>query len=67
MEGDVIITQDLFVYEMTGEDAHGKLIGRTARPASAGRSSGSARATTARRSGSPPRSTPPKSPREPAR
>jgi pilus assembly protein CpaF len=28
MEGDVIITQDLFVYEMIGEDAHGKLIGR---------------------------------------
>ncbi len=28
MEGDVIITQDLFVYEMMGEDAHGNLIGR---------------------------------------
>jgi len=28
MEGDVIITQDLFVYEMTGEDANGKLIGQ---------------------------------------
>jgi len=28
MEGDVIITQDLFVYEMTGEDASGKLIGQ---------------------------------------
>jgi pilus assembly protein CpaF len=28
MEGDVIITQDLFVYEMIGEDAHGNLIGR---------------------------------------
>jgi pilus assembly protein CpaF len=28
MEGDVIITQDLFVYEVLGEDAHGKLIGR---------------------------------------
>ena len=28
MEGDVIITQDLFVYDMTGEDAHGNLIGR---------------------------------------
>jgi pilus assembly protein CpaF len=24
MEGDVIITQDVFVYEMLGEDAHGK-------------------------------------------
>jgi pilus assembly protein CpaF len=28
MEGDVIITQDVFIYEMLGEDAHGKLIGR---------------------------------------
>jgi len=28
MEGDVIITQDLFVYEMMGEDAHGNLIGQ---------------------------------------
>jgi pilus assembly protein CpaF len=27
MEGDVIITQDLFLYEMTGEDAQGNLIG----------------------------------------
>jgi pilus assembly protein CpaF len=28
MEGDVIITQDLFVYEILGEDPNGKLIGR---------------------------------------
>ena len=28
MEGEVIITQDLFVYEITGEDAQGKIIGR---------------------------------------
>jgi pilus assembly protein CpaF len=28
MEGDVVITQDLFVYEILGEDAQGKLIGR---------------------------------------
>jgi pilus assembly protein CpaF len=28
MEGDVIITQDLFVYEIMGEDAHGNLTGR---------------------------------------
>jgi pilus assembly protein CpaF len=28
LEGDVIITQDLFVYEILGEDAQGKLIGR---------------------------------------
>ena len=27
MEGDVIVTQDLFVYEMTGEDAQGNIIG----------------------------------------
>ena len=27
MEGDVIITQDLFVYEITGEDADGNIIG----------------------------------------
>ncbi len=28
MEGDVIITQDLMVYEIIGEDANGKIIGR---------------------------------------
>ena len=28
LEGDVIITQDLFVYEITGEDASGNLVGR---------------------------------------
>src|SRR5689334_2005769 len=28
MEGDVIITQDLLTYEIVGEDANGKLIGR---------------------------------------
>ena len=28
MEGDVITTQDLFVYEMLGEDANGRIIGR---------------------------------------
>jgi len=28
MEGDVIITQDLVLYDITGEDANGKLIGR---------------------------------------
>ncbi|MBP0617150.1 CpaF family protein [Jiella sp. KSK16Y-1] len=28
MEGDVITTQDLFVYEILGEDASGRLIGR---------------------------------------
>ncbi|UIJ70486.1 CpaF family protein [Aurantimonas sp. HBX-1] len=28
LEGDVVITQDLFVYEMLGEDASGKIIGR---------------------------------------
>jgi pilus assembly protein CpaF len=28
MEGDVIITQDLMLYDMEGEDAAGKIIGR---------------------------------------
>ena len=28
MEGDVITTQDLLVYEILGEDANGRLIGR---------------------------------------
>ena len=28
MEGDVITTQDLFLYDIVGEDANGKLIGR---------------------------------------
>ena len=28
MEGDVIITQDLIVYDLVGEDASGRLIGR---------------------------------------
>jgi pilus assembly protein CpaF len=28
MEGDVITTQDLMLYEVDGEDADGKLIGR---------------------------------------
>ncbi|HZT27424.1 MAG TPA: CpaF family protein [Pseudolabrys sp.] len=28
MEGDVIITQDLFVFDIAGEDANGKIIGR---------------------------------------
>ncbi len=28
LEGEVIITQDLFVYEITGEDEHGGVVGR---------------------------------------
>src|SRR3989338_9183484 len=28
MEGDVIITQDLFVYDMTGEDDNGRVLGK---------------------------------------
>ncbi len=28
MEGDVIITQDLFLYDIVGEDANGRIIGR---------------------------------------
>jgi pilus assembly protein CpaF len=60
MEGDVIITQDLFVYEMTGEDAQGNLIGRH-RSTGIGRPRfWSARDIMAKRSGLPPRSTPPK-------
>ena len=48
MEGDVIITQDLFLYEMDGEDANGKIIGRHRRPASAARISGIAPAISTR-------------------
>jgi pilus assembly protein CpaF len=28
MEGDVVITQDLFIYDLLGEDANGRIIGR---------------------------------------
>ena len=28
LEGAVIVTQDLFIYEITGEDENGKIIGR---------------------------------------
>jgi pilus assembly protein CpaF len=28
MEGDVITTQDIFIFEITGEDANGRVIGR---------------------------------------
>jgi pilus assembly protein CpaF len=28
LEGDVIVTQDLLIYEMSGEDADGKIIGK---------------------------------------
>jgi pilus assembly protein CpaF len=28
MEGEVIITQDLFVYEIVGEDANGRIMGQ---------------------------------------
>jgi pilus assembly protein CpaF len=28
MEGEVIVTQDLFTFEFTGEDEHGKLVGK---------------------------------------
>jgi len=28
MEGDVIVTQDLFVYEIQGEDEHGRILGK---------------------------------------
>jgi pilus assembly protein CpaF len=28
MEGDVVITQDLFLYDIIGEDSDGRIIGR---------------------------------------
>ena len=57
MEGDVIITQDLFLYDIMGEDASGKLVGRaSSRRALAARISGTAHATTTRNSGLPRRS-----------
>ncbi|SON54412.1 Type II/IV secretion system protein [Hartmannibacter diazotrophicus] len=28
MEGDVVVTQDIFVYDMTGEDEHGRVLGQ---------------------------------------
>ncbi|MCR9267047.1 MAG: CpaF family protein, partial [Alphaproteobacteria bacterium] len=28
MEGDVVVTQDLFLYEIQGEDEHGRISGR---------------------------------------
>ena len=65
MEGDTIITQDLFLYDLVGEDANGHLIGRH-------RSTGIGRprfwiapGITAKRSGWPQRSTPPKSSQNP--
>ena len=36
LEGDVIITQDLFLYDILGEDANGKLIGRRQRQCKVG-------------------------------
>ena len=50
MEGDTIITQDLFLYDMIGEDAPTATSSAgIARPASGGRGSGIAPAITARR------------------
>ena len=57
MEGDVIITQDLCLYQLDGEDANGKIIGATFRRASASRAFGSAPATTVKSVGSRPLST----------
>ena len=65
MEGDVIVTQDLFVYDILGEDAQGKLKGRIARPASAGRASGTARGISAKSSAWRRRSTRRRSGKEP--
>ena len=54
MEGDTIITQDVFLYDIVGEDANGKIIGRH-------RSTGIGRPKFWERA----RSMPPKSPRRP--
>jgi len=61
MEGDVIITQDVFVYEMLARTRTASCSAAIARPASASRASGNARVTSATTSASPQRSTPPKS------
>ena len=48
-EGDVIVTQDLFVYDLTGEDANGKVVGQSQVDRHrAPRSSGSGPATSTR-------------------
>ena len=49
MEGDVITTQDLFTFDITGEAADGRVVGRHRPRASAGRASGTAQSITARR------------------
>jgi pilus assembly protein CpaF len=49
MEGDVIITQDLFVYEIVGEDANGKIIGRHRSTGIAVRTSGTVPSTTVKK------------------
>ncbi len=58
MEGDVIVTQDLVRYEIEGEDANGRIIGRH-RSTGIGRpTSGTVPAITAKRTVSRPLSTP---------
>jgi hypothetical protein len=53
MEGDVIITQDLMLYDIEGEDAAARSSAATAPPASAARPCGTAPATSTRSSASP--------------
>ena len=61
MEGDTIITQDVFLYDMIGEDAAGKIIGRH-RSTGIGQPRFWERANiSAKRSDLRPRSMPPKS------
>jgi pilus assembly protein CpaF len=60
MEGEVPITQDLFLYDILGDDENGKIIGRHHSTGIGRPRSGSVRNTTARRSGSPPLSTQPR-------
>ena len=58
LEGDVIITQDLFLYDIVGEDAAGNLVGRH-RSTGIGRPKFWERARySAKKGGSQPRSTP---------
>jgi hypothetical protein len=58
MEGDVIITQDLMLYDIKGEDANGAARRHMYRPVSAARVSGNVPAISARSSAWRPHSIP---------
>jgi hypothetical protein len=55
MEGEIITTQDLFVYEILGEDANGRIIGRHKSTGVGRPISGIVRAITTKKTASPPR------------